>query len=106
MDSLFFENRDYFEKRIQDLESSSIPKGFTEESRPSTEAPDTTVCVRIRPLTGHEIKQNYIKGVLTDNHEVVNIHEPRRKVNSKPDLNVGYSWISYLPGGQELFVLG
>jgi len=32
--------------------------------------------------------QEHVKGVLTDNHEVVNIHEPRRRVNSKPDLNV------------------
>lgn len=89
MDTIFFENRGYFAKRIQDLESStSISSTKSEESGTSTEAPDTAVCVRIRPLTEYELNKEHVKGVLTDNYEVVNIHEPRRKVNSKPDLTV------------------
>jgi len=89
MDSIFFENRDYFVKRMQDLDSSSVSR--EEEFRHSktvTESPDTAVCVRIRPLTEHEIKQGHVKGVLTDNLSVANIHEPRRKVRGKPDLDV------------------
>lgn len=88
MDQIFFENRDYFVKRIQDLESSSTSNNKKGDTGTATVTPDTAVCVRIRPLTNHEIKQDHVKGVLTDNYEVVNIHEPRRKVNSKPDLNV------------------
>jgi kinesin family member 2/24 len=88
MDQIFFENRDYFVKRIQGLETSSNPSKKKEGTETPTETPDTAVCVRIRPLTDHELKQEHVKGVLTDNYEVVNIHEPRRKVNSKPDLNV------------------
>ena len=71
MDQIFFENRDYFIKRIRDLEASSTSikdKGSTETL---TETPDTAVCVRIRPLTDHEVKKEHIKGVLTDNYEVV-----------------------------------
>lgn len=87
MDTLFFENRDYFSQRINDLDSSSIQNKYIENPDIPKENPDTAVCVRIRPLTDHETKQDHIKGVLTDNYEVVNIHEPRRRVNGKPDLN-------------------
>jgi hypothetical protein len=91
MDQMFFENRDYFVKRIRELETSSTSSKKKGSAETPTETPDTAVCVRIRPLTDHEVKHEHIKGVLTDNYEVVNIHEPRRKVNSKPDLNVCYA---------------
>lgn len=103
MDQIFFENRDYFIKRIRDLEASSTSikdKGSTETL---TETPDTAVCVRIRPLTDHEVKKEHIKGVLTDNYEVVNIHEPRRRVNSKPDLNVCYAHHVMALDGRDRF---
>ena len=93
MENIFFENRQYFEERIRNLEKGANALNTnTNGSEASTETPDTAVCVRIRPLTDHEIKQDHIIGVLTDNHEVVSIHEPRIKINSKPDLNVGNSF--------------
>ena len=103
MDQIFFENREYFVKRIQDLESSSNSSKNKGGAETATETPDTAVCVRIRPLTDHEIQQEHIKGVLTDNYEVVNIHEPRRRVNSKPDLNVCYAHHFMALDGRDSF---
>jgi kinesin family protein 2/24 len=88
MDSYFFENRDFFASRIQQLENTSNSIQTIEPSEISGEVPDTAVCVRIRPLTNEEIGQHHIQGVLRDNFGAANIYEPRRKVNSKPDLNV------------------
>lgn len=104
MDQIFFENRDYFVKRIRDLETLFISSKKKGSAETLTEAPDTAVCVRIRPLTDHEVKQEHVKGVLTDNYEVVNIHEPRRKVNSKPDLNVCYAHHVMVLDGRDRFL--
>jgi kinesin family protein 2/24 len=88
MDSYFFENRDFFVNRIQQLESTSRAVQTIDDSGESAAVPDTAVCVRIRPLTEQEIKKDHIQGVLRDNFGAVNIYEPRRKVIGKPDLNV------------------
>jgi kinesin family protein 2/24 len=90
MDSYFFENREFFAHRIQQLEntSNSIQTIEPSEITLPAEVPDTAVCVRIRPLTNEEIGQDHIQGVLRDNFGAANIYELRRKVNSKPDLNV------------------
>ena len=88
MDSFFFENRDFFANRIHLLETSSKSLQTIEGSDVPVEAPETAVCVRIRPLTEHEAEQGHIQGVLRNNSGAANIYEPRRKVNSKPDLNV------------------
>lgn len=105
MEPLFSENRDYFIKRIQDLESSSILSKKIGPSETVAETPDTAVCVRIRPLAEHEINQDHVKGVLTDNYSVVNIHEPRRKVNGKPDLNVLTRLLAFLQEKNDLEML-
>jgi kinesin family member 2/24 len=88
MDAYFFENRDFFANRIQELEILSKSAPTLETAEQSTEVPDTAVCVRIRPLTEEEIGWDHIQGVLRDNHGAANIYEPRRRVNGKPDLNV------------------
>jgi kinesin family protein 2/24 len=88
MGSHFFENRDFFASRIQQLENTSNSIETIEPSEISAEVPDSAVCVRIRPLTNEEIGQYHIHGVLRDNFGAANIYEPRRKVNSKPDLNI------------------
>jgi len=80
MDTYFFENRDFFANRIQELEILSKSARTIEPLDESAEAPDTAVCVRIRPLTEEEIGW--------DQFGAANIYEPRRKVNGKPDLNV------------------
>jgi kinesin family protein 2/24 len=86
MDALYFDNQEYFAQRMLDLEATSKPITSTEKPA-EYEAPDTSICVRIRPLMDSEIKKKHVKGILTDNSQVVNLHEPRRRVNSKPDLN-------------------
>ncbi len=88
MDSYFFENRDFFANRIQELEILSKSARRIDSSEPTPEVPDTAVCVRIRPLTEEEIGWDHIQGVLRDNYGAANIYEPRRRVNGKPDLNV------------------
>lgn len=88
MDSFFFDNREFFANRIQQLETSSRSAQAVETSDISADAPDTAVCVRIRPLTEQEVEKDHIQGVLRDNLGAANIYEPRRKVNGKPDLNV------------------
>jgi hypothetical protein len=88
MDAYFFENRDFFANRIQELEILSKSARKVEIPEVSIEVPDTAVCVRIRPLTEEEIGWDHIQGVLRDNFGAANIYEPRRKVNGKPDLNV------------------
>jgi kinesin family protein 2/24 len=88
MDTYFFENRDFFANRIQELEILSKSARTIEPLDESAEAPDTAVCVRIRPLTEEEIGWDHIQGVLRDQFGAANIYEPRRKVNGKPDLNV------------------
>lgn len=88
MDTYFFENKDYFAKRIQELEILSKKARTVETLDTDAEVPDTAVCSRIRPLTEEEIGWDHIQGVLRDNFGAANIYEPRRKVNGKPDLNV------------------
>jgi len=88
MDTYFFENRDFFAKRIQELEILSKAARTVEAPDESAEVLDTAVCVRIRPLTEEEIGWDHIQGVLRDQFGAANIYEPRRKVNGKPDLNV------------------
>lgn len=89
MDQIFFENRDYFVKSIEDLDTWLTSSKKNRRIEAPTETPDTAVCVRIRPLSGFEVKKEHIKGILTDNYETVGIHEPKRKIaNRKPDLNV------------------
>jgi kinesin family member 2/24 len=88
MDAYFFENRDFFANRIQELEALAKSARAAESSDLTAEFPDTAVCVRIRPLTEEEIGWDHIQGVLRDNFGAANIYEPRRKVNGKPDLNV------------------
>lgn len=58
--------------------------------------------MRILPFTDREVKQDHIRGILTDNHEVVNIHQLSRKVNSKPDLKVDFDIRTCLLGGPGL----
>lgn len=103
MDTYFFENRDFFANRIQELEilsKSARTVGIPEET---VEVPDTAVCVRIRPLTEEEIGWDHIQGVLKDNFGAANIYEPRRKVNGKPDLNVSpFSKITSFNGSTNL----
>jgi len=86
MESFIFENRDYFLKRIHQLESSR-PSSQTGEI-PAEASAETSVCVRIRPLTEHEIEENHLEGVLGHDYGVANIYEPRRRFNGKPDLIV------------------
>jgi kinesin family member 2/24 len=88
MDTFFFENRDFFANRIQELEILSKSARTAGILEATAEVPDTAVCVRIRPLTEEEIGWDHIQGVLKDNFGAANIYEPRRKVNGKPDLNV------------------
>jgi kinesin family protein 2/24 len=95
MDAYFFENRDFFANRIEELEILSRSSRTVESSDPSKEVHDTAVCVRIRPLTEEEIGWDHIQGVVRDNFGAANIYEPRRKVNGKPDLNVRISHAQY-----------
>jgi kinesin family protein 2/24 len=91
MDTYFFENRDFFANRIQELEILSKSSRAVESLETSAEVPDTAVCVRIRPLTEEEIGWDHIQGVLRDSHGAANIYEPRRRINGKPDLRVSTS---------------
>jgi kinesin family protein 2/24 len=95
MDAYFFENRDFFANRIEELEILSRSSRTVESSDPSKGVHDTAVCVRIRPLTEEEIGWDHIQGVVRDNFGAANIYEPRRKVNGKPDLNVRISHAQY-----------
>jgi kinesin family protein 2/24 len=88
MDSLFFEYRDYFLKRIQQLEPTTNGHKLPETEEPFRERPETSVCVRIRPLTEHERENNHIEAVLGHELGVANIYEPKKKFNGKPELNV------------------
>ncbi|KAF4625678.1 hypothetical protein G7Y89_g12487 [Cudoniella acicularis] len=87
MDSFYYENKDYFDQRIQQVESSSRASQAIRNFETLAEAPDTAVYARIRPLTEREIEESHIRGVLPDSFNVASVHEPRRKVNGKPDLN-------------------
>jgi kinesin family member 2/24 len=95
MDAYFFENRDFFANRIEELEILSRSSRTAESSDQSTEVHDTAVFVRIRTQKEEEIGWDHIQGVLRDNFEAANIYEPRRKVNGKPDLNVRISHAQY-----------
>ena len=88
MDPFIFEYRDYFLKRIHQLESTTNEHRTPENEEPLRETPETSVCVRIRPLTEYEREHNHIEGVLGHNLGVANIYEPKKKFNSKPELNV------------------
>ena len=89
MDTLFFENREYYVNRLQTLNASPKPSPPLDVSEISADSSDTTVCVRIRPLSHQEITDNHIQGVAGQSGGIANIYEPRKKVNGKPDLNVG-----------------
>lgn len=88
MDSFFLEYRDYFLKRIQQLEAKSNGHGPPETEEPFRETLEASVCVRIRPLTEHEREHKRIEGVLGHRFNVANIYEPKKKFNGKPELNV------------------
>lgn len=88
MESLFLENRDYFSKRIQQLETSFNDPTLSKNEGIEAEHPETSVCVRVRPLTENEKEFDHIAGVFGRGSGVVNIYETRRKVNKKPELNV------------------
>ena len=89
MESLFFEHREYYVNRLQQLDISFKSGPPLEVLETSTDSSDTTVCVRIRPLSEQEIIKNYIQGVSGQSGGTAKIYEPRKKINGKPDLNVG-----------------
>ena len=93
MDACFFEYRDYFQKRIKQIEIPANKNKATIYKKPNGETPDSLICARIRPLTAHELEKKHIEGVLGHHDGGVNIYEPRRKVKSKPELNVRLSYL-------------
>lgn len=86
MDAFFFEYRDFFLKRVKQIEAASISK--TNDKEPPVEQQETSVCARIRPLTQTERDAQHFEGVKGHQNGAVNLYEPRRKINGKPDLNV------------------
>jgi kinesin family member 2/24 len=89
MDTLFFEHREYYVKRLQQLNAPSKTDPPLEVSETSTDSSDTAVCVRVRPLSEAEISDHHIQGIVGQSGGIANIYEPRKKINGKPDLNVG-----------------
>ncbi|OQD80781.1 hypothetical protein PENANT_c033G07249 [Penicillium antarcticum] len=82
MDSLFFDHRDYFADRVQKL----IAEPDTTKTPGSLAPSDTSICVRVRPLSEQEKDANHVQGVITQHHGRVKIHEAIRKFNGKPDV--------------------
>jgi kinesin family protein 2/24 len=93
MDSFFFEYRAHFLKNIKQIELNAYEHEIPAIDKPPIETPDTSVCVRIRPITEHEKKNKHIQGVFEHSNGVVHIYEPRRRVNGKPELNVRQSYL-------------
>lgn len=88
MDTYVHENREYFQKRIHQLNTTETSGKDSGNIDRDTEVPDTSVCVRIRPLSELEIENGHIEGVLPHDYGIAKIYEPRKKVRGKPDLNV------------------
>lgn len=92
MDNFCLENRDYFSKRIQELESTSNGYEVLESPADIDHAPDVSIRVRIRPFTEYEKECNHFVGVSMQQSGAVNIYEPRRKINGKPEVNVSWTF--------------
>lgn len=88
MDAFFFEYRDFFSKRIKQMEADCIGKVDPHDEETVIDQQETSVCVRIRPLNETERDAQHVAGVIGHRNGAVNLYEPRRKINKKPDLNV------------------
>jgi hypothetical protein len=84
MDSLFFDHRDYYADRVQQLITEPESPKTSETSTPS----DTSICVRIRPQSEQEINASHVQGVIAQHHGRVKMYEAIRKFNGKPDVKV------------------
>jgi hypothetical protein len=84
MDSLFFDHRDYFAVRVQKLIAEPDSSKAPETSPPS----DTSICVRVRPLSEQETQAGHVQGVIAQHHGRIKMYEAIRKFNGKPDVKV------------------
>lgn len=95
MASTFFENIGYY----RDLISRSTRKSTDVKSTPAltNEASDTTICARIRPLSGDESEAHHISGLVNTGLSSTTLFEPRKKFNGSPDATVSPSSCCFQP---------
>ncbi len=91
MASTYFENLVFY----RDLVSLSMSEpGQTEEqSQLANNSSDTTICARIRPLSGEEEEALHISGVVTKESSKAVLFEPRKRFDGTPDTNVSLSYV-------------
>lgn len=81
------EHKEYFLKHIQQLELQP-DHVLLENDEVVRTKPETSVCVRIRPLAEDEKENKHIEGVIGRDHGIINIYEPKRKIRGRPELSV------------------
>ncbi|KAJ5819764.1 diatom spindle kinesin 1 [Penicillium riverlandense] len=58
-------------------------------SKASTISPnlsDTSICVRVRPLSEQELHADHVQGVFAQSQGRISMHEAKKKINGRPDV--------------------